>query len=457
MITAGQTGYKEFINKHADLLLGQIKVDKTHFIINDVKRGLRNADGTGVMAGVTSIGSTQGYYMRDGEKTAMEGKLYYRGINVADIVDGFLKDNRPGFEETAYLLILGKLPNMPELETFRLMLEDFRELPQGFTENMILPAPSVNIMNKISRSILALYSYDNEPESDDRDLERELTKALNLLACCPIIIAHAYAAKRHYFDGEGLYLHRSQPGYSMAENFLHSVRRDNSFTEEEARLLDLCMVLHAEHGGGNNSAFACRVLTSSGTDIYSAISAAVGSLKGPRHGGANEKVIDMFSYIKKDVKNWKNEDEVSGYLDKILRGEAASGDGLIYGMGHAVYTVSDPRAVILKELARSLAEKKDMLDEFELLETVEKLAPYALGRAKGKNKAEICANVDMYSGLVYKMLGIPRELYTPLFAAARMAGWCAHRLEEAWGGGRIIRPAYKAIALDEDYVPLTER
>jgi len=452
-----QTVYREFIGKRADALLDQIIIDKSFFIQNDVKRGLRNADGTGVMAGVTRIGSTQGYYMRDGEKTAMEGELYYRGINVEDIVKGFLKDERPGFEETAYLLILGKLPNKPELETFRLMLEDFRELPKGFTEDMILPAPSVNIMNKMSRSVLALYSYDESPETDERNLEQELTKALRLLACCPMFVAHAFAAKRHYFDGEGLYLHRPQPGYSMAENFLHSVRRDNSFSEEEARLLDLCMVLHAEHGGGNNSAFSCRVLTSSGTDIYSAISAAIGSLKGPRHGGANEKVIEMFDYIKRDVKNWKDEDEVSAYLDKILKGEAASGDGLIYGMGHAVYTISDPRAVMLKELALSLADKKGMKEEFDLLETVEKLAPYALGRAKGKEKAEICANVDMYSGLVYRMLGIPHELYTPLFAVARMAGWCAHRLEEAWGGGRIIRPAYKAIALDEDYVSLSER
>ena len=453
-----QAVYQEFINKHADALLWQIKVDKKQPELHDVKWGLRNADGTGVMAGVTRIGSTQGYYMRDGVKTAMEGELYYRGINVENIVDGFLTDDRPGFEETAYLLILGKLPNKAELETFRLMLEDYRELPQGFTENMILPAPSKNIMNKISRSILALYSYDENPEVNERDMERELTKALKLLACCPIIVAHAYAAKRHYFDGEGLYLHRSQQGYSMAENFLHSVRRDNSFTEEEARLLDLCMVLQAEHGAGNNSAFTCRVMTSTGTDIYSAISAAVGSLKGPLHGGANEKIMEMFSYIKKDVKDWKDENEITSYLDKILRKEAASGDGLIYGMGHAVYTISDPRAVILKKLARTLAEKKDLLEEFELMEAVEKLAPYALGRAKGnKGKAEICANVDMYSGFVYKMLGIPQELFTPLFAVARMAGWCAHRLEEAWGGGKIIRPAYKAIALDEEYVLLVNR
>jgi len=449
--------YAEFIDNHADSLLSQIKVSKSQHALHGVKRGLRNDDGTGVMAGVTNIGSTQGYYMRDGEKAAMEGRLYYRGIDVADIVDGFLKDDRPGFEETAYLLILGKLPCKPELETFRLMIEDYRELPSGFTENIILPASSVNIMNKISRSVLALYTYDDTPELNERDIESELTKALRLLACCPTIVAHAYAAKRHYFDGEGLYLHRSQPGYSMAENFLHSVRRDNTFTKEEARLLDLCMVLHAEHGGGNNSAFACRVLTSAGTDIYSAISAAIGSLKGPRHGGANEKVIEMFSYIKEDVKDWKDDDELSNYLDEILKGEVATGEGLIYGMGHAVYTISDPRAVIIKELARKLAEKKGMLDEFELLESVERLAPYALGRAKGIGKASICANVDMYTGLVYEMMGIPQELYTPLFAIARMAGWCAHRLEEAWGGGRIIRPAYKAIALDEDYVPLEAR
>jgi len=455
MITE-KTAYKTFISNHADELLGQLTIDKSQFEKHDVKRGLRNADGTGVMAGITRIGSTQGYYMRDGEKTAMEGKLYYRGIDVADIANGFVKEGRQGFEETAYLLILGKLPNKEELETFCGILEDFRELPDGFTEDMILSAPSVNIMNKMARSTLALYSYDEEPEVDEYDLEKELIRALYLLARCPVIVAHAFAAKRHYFDLEGLYLNRSKKGYSVAENFLHSVRRDSSFTPEEAQLLDLCMVLHAEHGGGNNSAFACRVLTSSGTDIYSAISAAIGSLKGPRHGGANEKVMEMFSYIKDEVKDWKDEAEVADYLYRIATGNAASGDGLIYGMGHAVYTVSDPRALMLKDLARSLAGKKGVLDELELLEKVEKLAQNALSRARG-SKVEICANVDMYSGFVYKMLGIPQDLYTPLFAIARMAGWCAHRLEEVWSGGKIIRPAYKAIGLDSDYVPLSER
>ena len=450
------TACNDFISKHADKLLDQITIDKSQFEKHDVKRGLRNSDGTGVMAGVTRVGSTQGYYLRDGEKTAMEGKLYYRGIDVADIVKGFLAEDRPGYEETAYLLILGKLPNKAELETFCGILEDFRELPDGFTEDMILAAPSKNIMNKMARSMLALYSYDDSPELNERDLERELSRALHLLARSPVILAHAFAAKRHYFDNEGLYLHRSQKGYSIAQNFLHSVRQNNSFTEEEARLLDLCMVLHAEHGGGNNSAFACRVLTSSGTDIYSAISAAIGSLKGPKHGGANEKVMEMFSYIKKDVKDWKDENEVGDYLYKIVRGEAAAGDGLIYGMGHAVYTVSDPRALILKDLARSLAMKMGLIEELELLEMVEKLAPDALGRAKGA-RADICANIDMYSGFVYQMLDIPEDLYTPLFAISRMAGWCAHRLEEVWGSGRIIRPAYKALDLDARYIPLVER
>jgi len=445
-----------FIDKRAHELLGQITIDKTEFDSYDVKRGLRNADGTGVMAGVTRIGSTQGYYMRDGEKKPMEGKLYYRGIDVADIVKGFLSDGRHGFEETAYLLIFGKLPNKEELDTFCGILEEYRELPDHFAEDMILAAPSVNIMNKMARAILALYSYDSAPEVDERNLQSELCRALHILARTPIIVAHAYAAKRHYFDMESLHLHRSQKGYSLAENFLHSVRDDNSFTTEEARLLDLCMVLHADHGGGNNSAFSCRVLTSSGTDIYSAISAAIGSLKGPRHGGANARVMDMFTHIKKDVKDWRDEDEVSAYLYKIACGEAAARDGLIYGMGHAVYTISDPRALMLKDLARTLARKKGFLNELELMELVEQLAPEALGKARGV-PTQVCANVDMYSGLVYKMLGIPEDLYTPLFAIARMAGWCAHRLEEVWGGGKIIRPAYKAIGLDAEYLSLMER
>ncbi|MDR2599399.1 MAG: citrate synthase [Oscillospiraceae bacterium] len=455
-MSSEKSNYGEFIHENAISLLEQIKSDKQRNNGPEIKRGLRNADGTGVIAGVSRVGSTQGYYMRDGEKVAMEGKLYYRGINVADIVNGFLKDDRPGFEETTYLLIFGKLPDKTELKTFIDMLEEFRELPKNFTEEIILPVPSKNIMNKMARSILALYSFDEYPETNDRDIERELLRVFHLLACTPIIAAHSYAVKRHYFDGEGLYLHRPQPGLSTAENFLYSVRHDKSFTKEEAKLLDLCMVLHAEHGGGNNSTFACRVLTSSGTDIYSAISTAIGALKGPRHGGANENIVEMFDYIKKDVKDWNDEDEITNYLCKILNGEAGSGDKLIYGMGHAVYTISDPRAVILKELARKLAKEKGLQDELQLMETVEKLAPDAFERVKGR-KEKICANVDMYSGFVYKMLGIPQELNTPLFAASRMSGLCAHRIEEYWGSNKIIRPAYKAIALDEEYVPLGSR
>ena len=450
------SAYNEFIRKRAAELMEHLTFEKSLFEKHGVKRGLRNQDGTGVMAGITRVGSTQGYYLRDGEKTAMKGKLYYRGIDVEDIVKGFLDEDRFGFEETAHLLVLGSMPDEGELCEFKGMLEHYSELPNGFTEDMILAAPSINIMNKLGRSILALYSYDDEPETDGRNLEKELNQALLLLARCPTIIAHAYAAKRHYYDMDGLFLHRPQSGYSVAENFLHCIRRDNAFTHEEAQLLDLCMVLHAEHGGGNSSAFSCRVLTSSGTDIYSAISAAVGSLKGPKHGGANEKVMEMAAHIEDNVKNWKDEGEVAAFLYKIAKGEAGAGDGLIYGMGHAVYTVSDPRAIILKNLARSLAKKKGLLEELELFELVEKLAPDALSRAKG-SKMEICANVDMYSGFVYKMLDIPKELYTPLFAMARMAGWCAHRLEAIWGDGKIMRPAYKAIGLDAEYVPISKR
>ena len=414
-------------------------IDPAYYENIDVKRGLRNADGTGVMAGITQIGNVQGYYMQDGEKVPMEGRLIYRGINVEDLIHGFVSEGRFGFEETA----------------FQQLLSDHRSLPRMFTEDMILKAPSPDVMNKLGRSVLALYSYDPRPE--DTSLEHELLQALTLVARCPTIIAHAFAVKRHYYDEESLYLHRPQEGLSMAENFLYSVRHDNKFTEQEARLLDLCLVLHAEHGGGNNSAFACRVLSSSGTDIYSAISAAVGSLKGPRHGGANKKVMEMFHYIRKNVKDWKDDGEVSAYLDKLLHRRAGDRSGLIYGMGHAIYSLSDPRARLLKQFARGLAEEKGMLDEFELVESVERLSPPLINKAKGEYKP-VCANVDLYSGFVYKMLDIPEELYTPLFAMARMVGWCAHRLEEVYNpGNKIIRPAYKAVAPVHPFVPLEER
>ena len=430
-------------------------IDPGYYEKWDVKRGLRNADGTGVVAGVTQIGNVRGYYIQDGEKVPMDGQLFYRGIAITDLIRGFQAQGRFGFSETAYLLLFGQLPKPEQLAAFSELMDSFRTLPPSFTEDMILKAPSPNIMNKLARSILALYSYDNSPE--DTALESEMLRALQLIARVPTIVAHAFAVKRHYYDDESLYLHRPKSGLSLAEDFLRSIRPDNQFTELEAKLLDLCLVLHMEHGGGNNSAFACRVLSSAGTDTYSAIAAAVGSLKGPRHGGANKKVMEMFGYIEENVADWADEDQVAAYLEKIARKEAGDGTGLIYGMGHAIYTLSDPRAVLLKELARKVAEKKGYAKEFNLFETVERLTPGVLGKVRGEQRV-MCANVDMYSGLVYKMMNIPPELYTPLFAIARIVGWCAHRIEEVYNpGNKIIRPAYRAVAPLRSYVPLEDR
>ena len=421
---------------------------------SNIKRGLRNADGTGVMAGCTKIGSVQGYAIIDGEKTPMEGRLIYRGYDINQLISGFTRENRFGFEEVAYLLLFGALPNVEQYQAFRQLLADNMSLPSGFTEDMILKAPSNNIMNKLARSALALYSYDENP--DAIDLANMMRQSIQLIAQFPMIVAHAYAAKVHYYDGGSLILHWPVSSFSIAENILHSIRPDSKFTEDEARLLDLCLVLHAEHGGGNNSAFTCRVLSSSGTDTYSAIAAAVGSLKGPKHGGANQRVSAMFEEIKKNVHDWEDDDEITAYLEKILRKEAGDGTGLIYGMGHAIYTKSDPRALILKHSAKNLAEKTGYLKELELLESIERLTPDIFARVTGSDKA-MCANVDFYSGLVYTMLNIPQELFTPLFAIARVTGWCAHRIEEVMTSNRIIRPAYKSLTHTRAYVPMAKR
>lgn len=421
---------------------------------SNIKRGLRNADGTGVMAGCTKIGSVQGYAIIDGEKTPMEGRLIYRGYDINQLISGFTRENRFGFEEVAYLLLFGSLPNVEQYQAFRQLLADNMSLPSGFTEDMILKAPSNNIMNKLARSALALYSYDENP--DAIDLANMMRQSIQLIAQFPMIVAHAYAAKVHYYDGGSLILHWPVSSFSIAENILHSIRPDSKFTEDEASLLDLCLVLHAEHGGGNNSAFTCRVLSSSGTDTYSAIAAAVGSLKGPKHGGANQRVSAMFEEIKKNVRDWEDDDEITAYLEKILRKEAGDGTGLIYGMGHAIYTKSDPRALILKHSARNLAEKTGYLKELELLESIERLTPDIFARVTGSDKA-MCANVDFYSGLVYTMLNIPQELFTPLFAIARVTGWCAHRIEEVMTSNRIIRPAYKSLTHSRAYVPMAKR
>ena len=419
-----------------------------------VKRGLRNPDGTGVMAGLTQVGSVQGYYLQDGEKTPAEGRLIYRGINVEDLIRGCVSEGRFGFEETAYLLLMGQLPNRQQLSSFQQALEEMRPLPHMFTEDMILKAPSKDLMNKLARSVLTLYSYDQDPET--MTVENQLRLSMQLIAQTPMIVAHAYAAKRCYFDKGSLYLHRAQTGKGTAENFLAAARDDQHYTEDEARLLDLCLILHAEHGGGNNSTFTCRVISSSYTDIFSSIAAAVGSLKGPRHGGANIKCKQMIDYIAETVRDWKDDDEVSACLAGLLRREGFDRSGLIYGMGHAVYTLSDPRAKVLKKFSRNLAVQKGMEDRLNLIESVERLTPRVFSRVTGKDKV-MCANVDLYSGFVYDMLNIPEELYTPLFATARMVGWCAHRMEEVFSGGKIIRPAYKAIAPRSPFIPLDDR
>lgn len=446
---------KELIAELRDEITENNYVAPGEYTKYGVKRGLRNEDGSGVLAGITRIASVQGYVMLDGVRTPMPGRLIYRGINIEDLINGFINENRWGYEETVYLLLFGSLPTQEQLEKMHTVLNEWSALPTGFTEDMILRAPSRDVMNKLARGVLALYSYDRDAE--ETGLESELFKAIRLIARTPTIVAHAYAVKQHYYDNQSLYLHRPQPDLSLAENFLYSIRRDNSYSEDEARLLDLCLVLHAEHGGGNNSAFSCRVLSSTGTDIYSAIAAAVGALKGPKHGGANMKVMEMFSGIKENVRDWKDDDEIRAYLRRILNKEAGDRSGLIYGMGHAVYTLSDPRAVMIKKFARKVAADKGRLEELELMESVERLSPDVFFDEKDSDKV-ICANVDMYSGLVYSMLGIPEELYTPLFAIARMAGWCAHRIEEVTGASnRIMRPAYRYMNKPVAYVPLDKR
>ena len=419
-----------------------------------VKRGLRNADGTGVMAGLTHVCNVHGYLIADGDKIPDAGRLTYRGIDIGDIVAGCEAEDRFGFEEVVWLLIFGKLPNRRQFDRMCKLLYDNRELPEYFPEDMIIKAPSKNIMNKLARSVLALYSYDDDP--DGLSLENNMRQSISLIARMPSIMSYAYQVKRRHFDKESMFFHPYEPGHCTAEAILNALRPDRKFTREEAKLLDLCMVLHAEHGGGNNSTFTTRVLTSAGTDIYSAIGAAVGSLKGFKHGGANHQVHQMMEDVMAHVNDWDDEEEVSRYLEKILNREAGDRSGLIYGMGHAIYTLSDPRAVILKSKAAALAREKGYDKKLALYQLVEKLSPQAFQRVTGNPKV-ISANVDFYSGLIYEMLGIPEDLYTPMFAVSRIAGWCAHRIEELTTGGRIMRPAYRALPVAQQYVPLDQR
>lgn len=419
------------------------------------KQGLRNVDGTGVLIGFSRVGEVQAYSQNEkGEKIPMEGRLYYRGIEINELVQGYQREKRHGFEEVCYLLLFGELPTQKQLFQFKETLGNNRTLPNGFTEDMILKAPSSDIMNKLARNVLTCYSYDDNP--DDNSLANVLRQSIELIAEFPTMSAYGYQAKVHFYDQQSLMIHIPQPELSTSENFLHLIRADNQYSELEAELLDLCLVLHAEHGGGNNSTFTARVVTSTDTDTYSAIAAAVGSLKGPRHGGANIKVTQMMENIKQNVKNWADDRELENYLVKIMRKEAFDRTGLLYGIGHAVYTLSDPRAILLKEKAQELAREKNLEEEFNLYCAIERLAPQVFSEIN-KDVRMIVPNVDFYSGFVYRMLNIPLELYTPIFAMSRVAGWCAHRIEELVNSGKIIRPAYKNIIEKNSYIPLEER
>ena len=420
---------------------------------DDVKRGLRNSDGTGVPIGVTRVGSVLGYMIEDGVRVPVPGQLYYRGIELNEIVEAHRKAGTFGFEEVAFLLLMGFLPSQWELDRFKEIMDRARKLPAGFTEDMIMKNPSRNIMNKLARSVLSLYSYDENP--DDLSLDNVLLQSVKLVGAFPSIVANAYSVKRHYFEGGSLHIHFPIEGLSTAENFLRMIRPNTKYTEEEARLLDMMLMVHAEHGGGNNSTFVCRALSSSGTDTYSAIAGAVGSLKGPLHGGANAKVMEQFRTVKANV-NPKDDASIKDFLYKILNKEAGDKSGKIYGLGHAVYTISDPRAVLLKKYARHMAEIKGYDEDFQLLEKIEELGIPMIQNKTGSDMP-MCANVDMYSGLVYTMLGIPEDVFTPLFASARIAGWCANRIEEVLTCHRIMRPAYRAMVKRVHYEPMSAR
>ncbi len=420
----------------------------------EVKRGLRNLDGRGVLVGLTEIGEVHSYILDEGELIPVAGRLSYRGIDVRDISAGYLKDERYGFEETTYLLLFGKLPTKEELAEFETLLGNYRKLPDNFANDMIFKAPSKDIMNVLARSVLALYSYDDKP--DDTSMQNVLKQCIALIASFPTIAVYGYQAYAHYHGNKSLYIHPPRPDLTTAENILYMLRPNKKYTKLEATLLDLALILHAEHGGGNNSSFTTHLVTSSGTDTYSVIAAALGSLKGPKHGGANIKVVHMFEDMKENIKDWSDDEEIEVYLRKLLNKEAFDKAGLIYGIGHAVYSVSDPRAIILKEYAEQLAKEKGLEAEYNFYTKVEALAPKVIGDVRQMYKG-VSANVDFYSGFVYKMLKLPMELYTPLFAIARITGWSAHRMEELLNKGKIIRPAYKSVSERKEYIPLDER
>ncbi|MBR5798492.1 MAG: citrate/2-methylcitrate synthase [Lachnospiraceae bacterium] len=429
-------------------------IDSELFTRYDVKRGLRDLNGKGVLAGLTHISDVRASEVIDGVSRPTHGQLFYRGYNVKDLVDGFTKDGRFGFEEVTYLLLFAKLPNEEELNTFKQILAGYRSLPTSFVRDIIMKAPSSDMMNTLARSVLTLYSYDDR--ADDVSLPNVLRQCLQLISLFPMLSIYGYQAYKHYHDGQSLFIHKPDLSLSTAENILHILRPDSKYTPLEAKLLDIALVLHMEHGGGNNSSFTTHVITSSMTDTYSVIAAAIGSLKGPRHGGANIKVVQMFEDMKKEVKDWTDEEEVSDYLKRLLHKEAFDHAGLIYGVGHAIYSKSDPRAVIFKSYVEKLSEEKGLQKEFALYSLVEKLAPQIIANERQMYKG-VSINVDFYSGFVYHMLGLPLELYTPIFAIARISGWSAHRMEELANNGKIIRPAYMSIGSDLPYEDMCNR
>ena len=449
---------KEWLKKQAEKVRKADYIDPALYRKYGVKRGLRNDDGTGVLVGLTTIGNVHGYVVSEGEKQAIPGELYYRGINVCDLVAADRKEHRYGYEECAYLLMFGELPNARELVDWKVKLGMYRKLSDGFKENAILRHPPSDIMNAIARAILFAMAFeeDREEESQDLDIEKCLERSISVISSLPTIAAYAYQAKAHYHMGGSLMIRNPDPRKSGAENFLSLIREDGRYTRLEAETLDLSLILHAEHGGGNNSSFVTHVVTSAHTDIYSSIAASILSLKGSRHGGANHRVMNQMDEIMANVKDWRSEKAVEAYLRKIAEKKAGDGTGLIYGLGHAVYTVSDPRAQLLKRKARELARAKGRTDEMKLYEMIEKFGP-AIIKELHPRAEDVCANVDLYSGFVYDMLGIPRDLYTPLFAIGRSVSWCAHRMEELINNGPIIRPAYKPLYRPRPYVPLKDR
>ena len=442
------------IEELTNICLDNSKMDVSLYGQYDVKRGLRDINGVGVLAGLTQISNVVSSDIIDGVKTPCAGRQYYRGINVEKLTQGFLSENRMGFEEVAYLLLFGNLPNEEQLNHFKTILKQQQSLPKNFVRDVVMKAPTKDMMNTLSRSVLTLYAYDNH--ADDTSLPNVLRQCINLISVFPMLSVYGYQAYNHYIKGKSLYIHNPSKKLSTAENILLMLRPDQKYTPLEAKLLDLALVLHMEHGGGNNSTFTTHVVSSSGTDTYSVIAAALGSLKGPKHGGANIKVVRMFDDMKSHVKDWTDEEEVSNYLRKLLHKEAFDQKGLIYGMGHAVYSISDPRARIFKTFVEQLAKEKHREKDYRLYAMVEELAPKIIGEERHIYKG-VSANVDFYSGFVYSMLDLPLELYTPMFACARIVGWSAHRMEELINTDKIIRPAYKSVKDEVDYVPLENR